>query len=65
MKLCKTAIQNIDGSFCIEQSKERFTAEEFEKIQSLMPAFGWIIIVRPKPEEITNPAYVTWKDDED
>jgi hypothetical protein len=65
MKNCKVVIENKDGSVCIEKSKQRYSQEEFKKIQALMPAYGWILIARPKLEEIRNQAYTPWQDDED
>ena len=62
MKFCKLVVKNDDGTYSIERRQERYTEEEFKKIQALMPDFGWILIVRPTPEEITNPRYVHWRD---
>lgn len=40
------------------------TAEEFKKLQALQPPdYGFIVIVKPKPHEITNPSYVPYTDE--
>jgi hypothetical protein len=57
MKFYKTYTENPDGTVCIGDSNERYTAEQFIKLQRLMPHQGWIGIVFPRPTEIVNPSY--------
>lgn len=58
-KGCSVWIENADGSVSDFDNRERtFTREEFEKFRMLQaPDYGVIVIIKPKPEEITNPIY--------
>lgn len=56
----RMVIENKDGTVCLENSKQRYTPEEFEKLKALMPGVGWIRFAIVRPEQITNDKYVPW-----
>lgn len=51
-------IENPDGTISLGLTNERLSIDEFERLQALMPCVGWIGMLFPRPEDITNSSYV-------
>lgn len=64
-KGCSIWIENDDHTFSLFDDRAKtFTAKEFKKFQALqsLGGYGTILIVKPKPHEITNPSYIPYKE---
>jgi hypothetical protein len=54
----RTFKENPDGTITADDSTAKLSAEEFRRLQALMPEVRWLGMMHVRPEQILNPSYV-------